>query len=329
MYQARATSLPMSTSKPKVSILIPTFNQERFINTCIASALAQTYDNLEVVVGDDASEDATGQLVYPFLADPRVHYERNPTNMGRTNNYRRLLNELATGDWVLMLDGDDCLVNFEYVAHALELALSAPDVVLVFGRMLQGLDIATSKQSAVPLGLQPIMDGTTFFSQHPPFYDATPYHLTCLFRRDAAIRGQCYRHDILSTDLESFYRLMIGHKIGFLNEVVGLWRQHDRNTSKTSSYNLLARNFVVFTGPYEYATSLGIFSKSELKCWRRKGAARYLLRSSGQMLANGHIIGALCLIGYVMMIDPGIVGHAIGRAIRWMMVHIRPNGGRF
>src|SRR5262249_61111660 len=102
---------------------------------------------------------------------------------------------------------------------------------------------------------------------------------------------------------------------------------HDRNSSKVSSYHLWARNFGVFTGPYDYASSLGILSRSQLKCWRRKGAARYLLGCSKQMFANGHIKGALCLVGYMMMIVPGIGGYAIVRVVRWMLVHIRPNGG--
>ena len=315
----------MPISNPKVSILIPTYNQERFIGTCVTSALNQTYDNLEVIVSDDASDDATGEVVRRALADPRLRYERNATNIGRVGNYRRLLCELSSGDWVLMLDGDDYFINPEYIADAVKLALSAPDIVLVFGRLQQGPDEARSKVSNTAPGFQPLMDGTEFFLQHPPFYDAMPYHMTCLFRRTPAIRSGFYRHDILSTDLESIYRLMIGHKIGYLDEVAGLWRQHDDNASKNSSYHACASNLTVFTGPFQYAASLEIFSSSELKAWLRKGATRYFLLYLGRMLAGAQYLDAARFTGHMMRIDLMIVGHAIGRAVRWMLRRRHPN----
>jgi glycosyltransferase involved in cell wall biosynthesis len=303
-------------SSSKVSILIPTFNQEEFIGACIGSALQQTYGNLEVIVSDDASTDATGQIARQFLADPRVRYERNPENMGRVGNYRRLLNELAAGDWILMLDGDDCLLNPHYVAHAMELARSAADVVLVFGKQRQGRDFATSTLLNHASNLPPLMDGSTFFLQHPPFFDVEPLVPTCLFRRDIAIRTGFFRYDILSSDFESLYRLMIGHKIGFLDEVAGLWRQHDRNASKTCSYQVYRDNFRALTGPYENAQSLDIFAPGELRLWLRKGGARYFLFCLHRLLATGRVWDALRLIGYVLTVDSGIVGHSLDRLAR-------------
>ena len=51
------------TAGPKVTIMIPTFNQAEFIGEAINSALAQTYLNLEIIVGDDASTDATPTIL--------------------------------------------------------------------------------------------------------------------------------------------------------------------------------------------------------------------------------------------------------------------------
>ena len=308
----------MPSSGPKVSILIPTYNQDRFIETCITSALGQTYDNLEVIVCNDASNDATEAIARKFVDTPRFRYERNATNIGRVNNYRRLLNELACGEWMLMLDGDDCLVNPNYIKHAIELALSAPDVVLVFGK-IEGADPTTSEAPSDIHGLEPLMDGTGFFLQHPPFYDVIPYHLTCLFERAAAIRIGFYRHDILSTDLESLYRLMIGHKIGYVDEVAGHWRQHEGNVSRSPPYHVCANNLAIFTSLYEHASSLCIASGSELDDWLRKGAARYVLFYLGRMLADGRFLDALRLGAHATKMDVGIVGHVAGRVARRML----------
>ena len=66
----------------KVTIMIPTYNQAVFIREAVDSALAQTYSNLEVIVGDDASTDGTQEIVAK-INDPRLKYVRNVCNLGR------------------------------------------------------------------------------------------------------------------------------------------------------------------------------------------------------------------------------------------------------
>ena len=74
---------------PKVTILIPTYNQERFIDRAIASALWQDHPSLEVVVLDDASTDGAGRAARAWSHDPRFRYACNERNLGRVENYRR------------------------------------------------------------------------------------------------------------------------------------------------------------------------------------------------------------------------------------------------
>jgi hypothetical protein len=226
-----------------------------------------------------------------------------------------------------MLDGDDCLVNPSYVARAVDLALSAEDVVLVFGKHLSGPDVDTATVCNSATELPPLMDGSAFFLQHPPFFDVQPAPQTCLVRRDAATRIGFYRYDILSSDFESYYRLMIGHKIGFVDEIAALWRQHARNASKTGSYEAYRENFKALTGPHDNAGSLQVFSARDLKAWLRKGAARYFLFCLYQLLAMGRIWDALRLSGYMLSVDPGIAGHAVGRLVRRTTRHLNGRPG--
>lgn len=75
-------------TKPLVSILIPTYNREKIIAESIKSALDQDYDNLEVVVVDNASTDATWQRVQRMAsADSRVRAFRNDNNIGAVRNW--------------------------------------------------------------------------------------------------------------------------------------------------------------------------------------------------------------------------------------------------
>jgi len=94
--------------EPKVSVLIPSYNQERVIEQTVLSALTQDYDNLEVIVSDDASLDRTPQLLkelqeqYPGRLKVFLHQ----TNLGVTRNHTLGLLECG-GDFIAFQDGDD------------------------------------------------------------------------------------------------------------------------------------------------------------------------------------------------------------------------------
>ena len=90
---------------PRVSIMIPTYKQDKIVSRAISSSLKQDYTNLEIIISDDCSPDNTKEIVKRFLKDKRVKYFRNDTNLGRVSNYRKTLFDYATGDWAINLDG--------------------------------------------------------------------------------------------------------------------------------------------------------------------------------------------------------------------------------
>lgn len=95
---------------PLVSILIPTFNSERFLPETLDSAQAQTWEDVEIVVVDNCSTDSTRELVEAAKAgDRRIRLHVNESNIGPVGNFRRCL-ELARGEFVKYLMSDDLLV---------------------------------------------------------------------------------------------------------------------------------------------------------------------------------------------------------------------------
>ncbi|RME57282.1 glycosyltransferase [Candidatus Parcubacteria bacterium] len=95
-------------SEPLVSVLVITYNQEKFIEEALRSALEQDYDNLEVVVGDDASTDRTPEIImdlaseYPDRLVPILGKER----LGITGNSNRVLRR-CRGKYIAFMGGDD------------------------------------------------------------------------------------------------------------------------------------------------------------------------------------------------------------------------------
>ena len=118
----------------RVSIGMPLYNAERFVESALDSILAQTFTDFELIISDNASTDRTEEICRRYAAaDARIAYSRNPRNMGATYNYNRTF-ELATGEYFRHAAYDDLLAptNIERCVEALD---RQPEVVLAYPRM--------------------------------------------------------------------------------------------------------------------------------------------------------------------------------------------------
>ncbi len=94
-----------SVPRPRVSVVIPVFNRERYVGAAIESVLRQRFDDLEIVVVDDASTDASYHVVKEYR-DPRIRAVRHDRNRGIAGARNHGV-ALARGEYVAMLDSDD------------------------------------------------------------------------------------------------------------------------------------------------------------------------------------------------------------------------------
>jgi len=94
----------MIRSDPLVSIVVPCYNHGHYLGQAIASVLAQTYSNYEIIVVDDGSQDDTRSVVERF-GSPKIRYLFQE-NRGRSNARNAGL-AVASGDYIAFLDSDD------------------------------------------------------------------------------------------------------------------------------------------------------------------------------------------------------------------------------
>lgn len=89
-----------------VSVIIPIFNAEKYINRCLDSVLSQTYVNLEIILVDDGSTDMSGQICDEYAsADKRIRVVHSE-NKGVSNARNQAL-DMSTGDYIIFVDADD------------------------------------------------------------------------------------------------------------------------------------------------------------------------------------------------------------------------------
>jgi GT2 family glycosyltransferase len=116
---------------PLVSITITTFNGVEYVESAVASALAQTYEPLEVVIVDDGSTDGTYERLLAF-DDDRIRLSQNARDLGQAGNRNQALS-LARGQLIKFLDHDD-LLEPDCVARMAALFAQDPAMGLVFAR---------------------------------------------------------------------------------------------------------------------------------------------------------------------------------------------------
>jgi len=140
---------------PEVSILIPAYRPD-FFDVCIASALAQTHADFEIVISDDCPTDAIERLLAKW-DDPRIRYERNPTPRCYASNRDNLL-RLAGGRYLKFLFDDDLLYprSVQLLVDAMQAtgagaAFHHRHVVDAFGRLVDApAVIEAGSVSAIP-----------------------------------------------------------------------------------------------------------------------------------------------------------------------------------
>ncbi|MCR5608895.1 MAG: glycosyltransferase family 2 protein [Lachnospiraceae bacterium] len=89
-----------------VSIIMPSWNTDKYIAKSIQCVINQTYENWELIIVDDCSTDNTDNVVAGFLSDSRIKYIHNEKNSGAAISRNRALRE-ADGEWIAFLDSDD------------------------------------------------------------------------------------------------------------------------------------------------------------------------------------------------------------------------------
>lgn len=188
-------------SCPLVSVVVPAYNVgTAFLRDAIASALGQTYDNLEVIVVNDASTDNTMQCIADFR-DPRLRVINLPENRG-VSAARNAGTMAASGEWIAFVDADDRMVP-QMIERLLDIAHSTDADIVCSGYERTGPSepLWTPVKGPVKVDVAEVAISNALYQNGR--IDCSPW--SKLFRRSL-----CVQQPWLSgryEDLRTFYRL--------------------------------------------------------------------------------------------------------------------------
>lgn len=274
-------------STPQVSVVMPVFNGERYIGEAMDSVLKQHDAELELIVVDDGSTDSTLKIVKRFADnDPRVRLVTRP-NSGRPAFPRNDGIAMARGEYLCFIDHDDIYDvdrtrlllnglerNPEWVAVFHDLRLIDGEGNLFKETYLSGPDFLGR---AAPYISQ---RGHDWYECGKSFIVYQSLHMGALHTMSVMIAlkrlppgaVQFDTRFSIGEDTDQWYRLALQGKIGYLNRVLGAYRQHA--TSITQNRELYLKDTLqVWKNNYERVN--GMLSLSDLGRYRAKISGRF------------------------------------------------------
>lgn len=220
--------------RDKVSIIMPVYNSEKYLEETISSVLGQSYSNFELIIVDDGSTDNSLNIARKFASrDKRVTVialaENQGVSVARNEGLKRAKGEFVTG-----MDSDDVMLP-DAIKARVKFLNSHPEVDLVFGKIHKVID----KEG------NPIENA--FFEEIQQFYGRKKEYnfyekvkklelwipnanVTSMFRRYLLFREGYYEEDLrYGDDKEFLFRIMRDSNISYLAEPIVFYRLHDSN----------------------------------------------------------------------------------------------------
>ena len=280
---------------PLVTIMIPTYNQEEYIGEAIESALAQDYQNLEVIVTDDCSTDNTESVAKRYSSHKRLKYIRNQHNLGRVGNYHNTAHNEAQGLWAVNLDGDDYYTSTTFISDAMStIALMPHENIVAYCYRHTNLEHI---KEIIPYRQidenRIIVAGKDYFLN---YYRIGRFgHPNTLFRRDIGVGIGLYTLPHQACDFHSLIRIFLLGNIILDKRKIAYWRVHGTNTTIKEADNKQQQAMLTFDAIENFAKNY--INPAELAIWRQKmNKSSYLDYIRTYVYANRNLKAAKLLL---------------------------------
>jgi len=232
---------------PLVSILVTSYNEEKYVKETILSVINQTYNNTEIIVVDDHSTDNTWEIIkhlkseYEFL---KIH--RNKTNRGRPYTRNKALN-LAKGEYIIWQDGDD--ISFPNRIQKLVNAISQNNRLVAVGGWAEVFSDTTGEFIKI---LKYETDSRKI--RKGMFRKPILLHSTAIFKKSAIIKVGGFNNQYKTAeDFDLIFRLGTIGDFANIKEIVYKYRFSNKSASKSKYYiKVLDWIYIRFSNAFQY-----------------------------------------------------------------------------
>lgn len=232
---------------PFISVVIPVYKAEKYLNACVDSVLNQTFNNFELILVDDGSPDRCPEICEEYVSlDSRVKVIHQPN--GGSSRARNSGIRIAVGEYVVFLDSDDYFINKEALQKISESAINKPDIIAykfqewvektnTFAPCYFSLKVPTEGRSLAEI-YKELIDVNAYFNS------AWSKAIKLSILKDNKIE---FEPGLLGEDNDWYYNVVLkANSIQLIDEVFYVYRRREGSITKTATRkNLLDMLYIL------------------------------------------------------------------------------------
>lgn len=207
----------------KISVIVTSYNHEKYIKKCIDSILMQKGVDFEVIIGDDQSDDNTREILKEYKKNNHEIINLLPSNenLGVTKNLKRCF-EVANGKYVAICEGDDYWTDSYKLQKQVKFLEERLDCVMCFNSILVYYENHKKKNH-----IQPKLSVDTLTTRELILNNYIGNFSSCMYRNSIIKKLPDHLYDLFTVDWMFNIACSEFGNIGFLNENMSVYRIHD------------------------------------------------------------------------------------------------------
>ncbi len=218
----------MLSNKPTITVAIPSYNKERYIDKCIQSILAENDKIAEIILVDNCSTDNTFEVAKRY--EPKIKCVKNETNLGMSGNWNKCI-DLCKTDWLMIFHADDEMLPGA-IDKYVELINQYPSLGLVHADSYSRVEGRSDFEEYIP-------------SKNKNFWSAGADALKCpygacsavIVKMDAYKKQGYFIDKSLSSDAEMWARIASRFDVGYINSPTVIYFINQSSTGLNSLVN--------------------------------------------------------------------------------------------
>ena len=235
-------------NQPLVSVIVPCYNHEKYVEQTIESIVNQTYKNIELIVIDDGSKDSSPEILEKLSKKYNFYFERQE-NMGLPATLNKMI-KMAQGEYISLIASDDVKTLDKIEILVNEFIQLSDEYAVVFGEAKiiddNGIEKCVNYDNEVvcefikqQLLKRPEIDfKKNFGSYNTLLIDNYLPAMTTLIRKKVIIEAGYYDEDISIEDWSMWLKIARKYKFKYVDSIVAYYRLHDSNSIYTMSEKL-------------------------------------------------------------------------------------------
>lgn len=287
----------MERERPLVSVIVPSYNHERYVEQTIHSILNQTYENIELIVIDDGSIDKSPKILLELSGKYNFYYERQE-NIGLPATLNKMI-RMAKGKYISLIASDDINTLEKMDLLVTEFEQLTDDYAVVCGNVKFIDD--EGKTTFLVKNERKYFDFVRFRTTDRMDFSLTTEFgsfesllignyipvMGTLIRRNVIIEMGLFDEDITIEDWSMWFKLSKKYKMKHIDEIVSLYRWHETNSMKVMNKTLAMDAIKLLEREKLYCAGNGLSSS-----WKKQyyDSIVFLYKNNKKALFLGKVI---------------------------------------